>query len=171
MTALSLLVWCLISAVGCRAQERTPFARVSCRACINRGSSKYCVSPEGAYCDVDCYSDQIAMANRLDCLFASRRGGLWFSGIAIVALIVLCWKLAKHGKTCTVASTGTTTTVSVEPPGIRGRTGTPRFGASGALARPHRGNLRPSSGAAPTVPFHGASPELANHDATGSDQA
>jgi hypothetical protein len=140
-TALSLLVWCLISAVGSCAQEWTPFARVSCRACINRGSSKCCVSPYGAYCvvdcnsddiamancDVDCYGDEIAMANRLDCLFASRRGGLWFSGIAIVALIVLCWKLAKHCKTCTVASTGTTTTASVEPPGILGRTGTPRL--------------------------------------------
>jgi hypothetical protein len=166
-TALSLLVWSLVSAVGCRAQEKTPFSRVSCRACINPGNSKYCVTPQGAYCDGVCYYGGIDMENRLDCLFASRRGGLWFSGIFLVAVVVLCWKVAKHCKSCGPTST---TAASVEPPGIRGgRTGTPRFGG----VPPNRTNNPSAAAASPSVvPMRAmASPELTDHDANGSDNA
>jgi hypothetical protein len=106
------------------------------------------------------------MENRLDCLFASRRGGLWFSGIFLVTVLVLCWRLAKHCKRCGATST---TAASVEPPGILGgRTGTPRFGVP-----PNRTNQPSAAATAPSVrPMRAmASLELTDHDANGSDNA
>jgi hypothetical protein len=143
----------MVGSVG-HAQQMTTFSRVSCRACTVDWGAKYCVTPQGAYCDSIC--SEVALENRLDCLFASRRGELWFSGIVIASLIVLWWKLAKHCK-----SSGTTSTTAPPLP--------PQETARVLWTNPAP-RLVDNSRAAPSVTSHVvASPELPDHDANNSD--